>query len=98
MFDELGVCPNLLVFDNGLTVASYGRPGFFVRATADPAGLVWNERVQILEKGHGTCSYSSLVAIDDYTALVTYSDFTYPNAEGIPVKTILGRRITVQSQ
>jgi len=45
---------------------------------------------------NGTCSYSGLVALDDASALVTYSDFSYPNAQGIPVKTILARRVTVK--
>ncbi|MHB1357686.1 MAG: sialidase family protein [Anaerolineae bacterium] len=96
IFDEFGVWPQLLQLGNGATLLSYGRPGFFVRATADPFGLEWGIRVQILEPGHGTCSYSGLLAIDDQSALVTYSDFSFPNAEGIPVKTILGRRVTVR--
>lgn len=98
IFDELGVWPQLLRLGNGVTLLSYGRPGFFLRATADPAGLEWGERIQILEQGHGTCSYSGLVAIDDNSAFVTYSDFTFPNVAGIPVKTILGRRVTVRPE
>ena len=96
IFDEFGVWPQLLRLANGVTLLSYGRPGFFLRATADPAGLAWGERVQILEPGHATCAYSGLVALDDCTALVTYSDFTHANVAGIPVKTILARRVTVR--
>jgi len=126
VFDELGVWPQLLTLGNGMTLVSYGRPGFYLRATADPAGLDWGERVEIIgdrpggqrvargphssgnpavenaqhfveeQVNNGTCSYSGLVALDDASALVTYSDFSFPNAQGILVKTILARRVTVK--
>ncbi|MEI6424787.1 MAG: hypothetical protein WCP55_21400 [Lentisphaerota bacterium] len=90
--------PHMVSYDNGVTLLSYGRPGFFLRATIDPAGLEWGERIQILEQGHGTCSYSGLVAIDSNSAFVTYSDFAFPNGEGVPVKTILGRHVTIKPE
>jgi len=44
VFDELGVSPlHLLLPANGLTLASYGRPVLFVRATADSAWLECDE-------------------------------------------------------
>jgi hypothetical protein len=33
---------------NGLTLAVYSRPGLYVRATADPAGLRWAQRVTVV--------------------------------------------------
>jgi len=98
IFDDFGVAPRIVQLGNGVTLVSYGRPGCFLRATADPAGLEWGERIQILEKEHGTCANSALIAIDDNSAFYAYSDFTFPNAAGIPVKTILGRLVSVRPE
>ena len=81
VFDDRGVWPRMLTLANGITLASYGRPGLFVRATADPAGLEWEQRVVVVEpaeRRQDTCSYSALLALDDRTALLAYSDFRYP--------------------
>ena len=94
VFDTLGVWPQLLTLDCGVTLASYGRPGVFVRATADPAGLEWGSKVAVLE-GDATCSYTELIALDARTALLAYSDFLYPDAAGRKCKTILVRRVEV---
>lgn len=99
VFDPVGVCPALLTLENGRTLASYGRPGLFVRATTDRAGLAWGDRAAVVEPRSlqtDTCSYSSMVALDDETALIAYSDFNWPDAQGIPRKTILARTITVK--
>jgi len=96
-FDDLGVYPNLLVLKNGVTLTTYGRPGLYVRATADPAGKVWDDRVTIIQpRPNDTCSYTTLLPIDDCTAYMVYSNFQEPNPEGIPVKTIMGRTITTK--
>ena len=44
VFDDLGVWPQMLTLNNGVTLAVYGRPGLYVRATADPAGRRWDDR------------------------------------------------------
>ena len=98
VFDDVGVWPQLLTLENGVTLASYGRPGMYVRATADPSGLAWGERVTVVQPGErskDTCSYSGLLALDDDTALLAYSDFNYPDEQGQKRKTILVRRVTV---
>jgi hypothetical protein len=98
VFDDRGVWPAVLELACGVTLVSYGRPGVFVRASADPAGRVWSQRVTIVEpgeRGKDTCSYTDLLALDDHTALLAYSHFTYPNAAGQPCKTILVRTISV---
>lgn len=48
-FDDRGVWPALLTLENGVTLAAYGRPGLFLRATADPSGRVWEERIPIVQ-------------------------------------------------
>ncbi len=98
VFDACGVWPRTLTLNNGVTLAAYGRPGFYIRATADPSGLVWEPRVVVVEPvevGRNTCSYSDLMALDDHTALLAYSDFNYPDAQGQQRKTILVRTVTV---
>ena len=98
VFDDCGVWPRLLTLENGVTLAAYGRPGLYVRATADPTGLEWEEREVVVEPAEGrsdTCSYSALLALNDRTALLAYSDFNYPNEQGRKCKTILVRTVTV---
>ncbi len=47
-FDRLGVDPNLCPLKCGITLASYGRPGLYLRATDDPSGLRWDDPVEIV--------------------------------------------------
>lgn len=98
-FDNNGVWPCLCTLKNGVTLASYGRPGLFLRATADAHGLVWNDRIELIPPGYyqtDTCSYSEMIPVGENEAYIVYSDFAYPNADGIRVKTILGRKITTE--
>jgi hypothetical protein len=99
VFDHFGVWPQLAVLKNGVILAAYGRPGLFLRAALDPAGKRWGPRKAIVEPGElgwDTCSYSSLLALPDGGALIAYSDFHVKDAEGLPRKTILVRRIEVR--
>ncbi|HOX05942.1 MAG TPA: sialidase family protein [Planctomycetota bacterium] len=95
VFDDLGVMPKLLVLKNGTTLAAYGRPGLYVRASADPAGKEWRPRVEIV-KGDATCSYCDLLPLGPDRALIAYSDFKWPDQTGAKRKTILVRTITVK--
>lgn len=98
VFDDLGVYPALLSLKNGVTLASYGRPGLYLRATADSSGREWDDRITIVEPGdlgRDTCSYTDLCPLSDHEALLVYSDFNYPDLDGAPVKTILVRKVTV---
>lgn len=103
-FDWCGVAPQLLTLDCGVTLASYGRPGVYVKATDDPKCMPWKRTVEInlCEEHEGytnldTCGYTSLIALDRNTALLAYSDFNYPFIENPnkKVKTILVRKIKV---
>ena len=98
VFDTFGVWPGFIGLRNGITLLCYGRLGVFIRATADVSGLTWDDRVEVVKPGADftgdTCGYCDWVALSDDTALFVYSDFQYPNADGIPVKTILARTVT----
>jgi len=101
VFDDRGVWPCLVTLDNGATLAGYGRPGLFLRATADPSGKIWEERTAVVEPGENgedTCSYCDILPLDGGSFYLVYSDFNAPNADGAPCKTILGRRGTVRIQ
>lgn len=47
-FDKGGVFPNLLRLDCGVTLAAYGRPGIYVRATEDTSGVNWEDPIEIM--------------------------------------------------
>ena len=97
-FDDIGVLPQMVTLDCGVSIATYGRPYMRMRATSDPTGKTW-EKAQTIELASGenqsSCYYTDLLALDDTHALWIYSDFKYPNADGIPVKSIIVRVITV---
>ena len=97
VFDDRGVWPAIVELKNGVTLASYGRTGLFVRASSDPAGRVWADKVAVVEPlayQTDTCSYSDMIVLDDHTALIAYSNFTWPNHEGQLCKTIMVRTIS----
>ena len=97
-FDECGVLPQLLSLDCGVTLASYGRNPIYVRAAGDASARDWQEHIHIpvtKEIRSGSCGYTSLLALDDHTALLAYSDFHCPGPDGAPMKTLVARRITV---
>ncbi|MBT7860195.1 MAG: exo-alpha-sialidase [Gemmatimonadetes bacterium] len=99
LFDDCGVWPALVTLGNGVTLAAYGRPGLYLRATRDPSGRVWGDRdtvVAPVASQQDTCSYSDLIALSDHEVLLAYSDFNHPDAEGRPCKTILVRKLTVE--
>ena len=102
IFDEIGVYPQLLRLSEDVTLASYGRPELRVRASCDGSGREWSEPIRVPLTNDGdadfkkiSCFYTGLIALDESTALLAYSDFAYPNKDGIGVKTILTRRIHV---
>lgn len=97
-FDDIGVLPQMVTLDCGVSIATYGRPYMRIRATADPTGKKW-QAAQTFDLASGennsSCYYTDLLALDDTHALWIYSDFKYPNADGVPVKSIIVRVITV---
>jgi hypothetical protein len=98
-FDDCGVWPALVTLKNGVTLSTYGRPGLYLRATNDPSGKNWDNRIAVVEPTEyqkDTCSYSDLLAISDHEALLAYSNFNCPDANGKPCKTILVRKISIE--
>ena len=100
-FDYCGVRPQLLGLDCGVTIASYGRPDLLVRTTDDPTGDTWDEHIEIplvntspnyMQK---SCFYTGLLEIDENSAWFCYTDFKYPNENGVRVKSVILRKITV---
>lgn len=99
VFDNLGVWPQILTLKSDITLAAYGRPGLYLRATADPSGTTWGPRTTVLQPSElhrDTCSYCDLIPMSDHEALIAYSDFNFPDSGGRPRKTILVRRIDVE--
>lgn len=97
-FDDIGVLPQMVTLDCGVSIATYGRPYMRIRATSDPTGKDW-QPAQTFDmysgENNSSCYYTDLLALDDTHALWIYSDFKYPNANGVPVKSIIVRVITV---
>ena len=103
-FDEVGVRPFIVTLDCGVTLASYGRDGLFLRATCDPSGLVWEDHIEISLSENPqnpastkSCYYTYILPLSETSALLVYSDFYYsPTGNAADAgKSILGRIITV---
>lgn len=100
LFDRCGVLPQLLHLPCGVTLASYGRPGLFVRATDDPSGMRWEAPIELMpydaeQTFKSSCSYTDLLEVDDRTALMAYTDFKVDDGTGTLRKTVLVRTIHV---
>lgn len=107
-FDDHGVWPCLLTLKCGATLATYGRPGVWLRATFDPAGIEWEAPIELVHSDgfkepsresvlvRATCGYTNLIPLDDRTAALIYSDFTIKDENGEPRKCIMYRTITVE--
>ena len=106
-FDFTGVWPTILTLKCGVTLATYGRPGLFLRATEDPACRRWDAPIELIHSNRvpnepgstvnvATCSYTDMVMLDDRTAGLIYSDFTVKDENGKLRKSILFRTISVQ--
>jgi hypothetical protein len=97
-FDNLGVYPQILTLGCGVSLATYGRPGLYLKATGDPHGIEWCEHIQIdLTPGESdlSCYYTQLLPIDACTALLVYSEFYRPDDSGVPKKSIMARTVNV---
>ncbi len=102
LFDRCGVFPQLLRLDCGVTLASYGRPGLYVRASSDPSGLAWETPYELMPYDpqritRDSCCYTGLVALDERTALLAYTDFNVPDASGVKRKSVMVRKVRVEA-
>ncbi len=114
IFADGGILPRICQLGCGATVAIYGRPGIFVRATDDPSGIKWDEPIEVMtpkDRSHlrnevperptfhqyaGSCCNCYIAPVDENTAIITYSDFYYPDETGLKRKTILTQTVTVE--
>ena len=102
-FAPNGVYPQLQSMGDGITLAVYGRPGLYVRATDDPSGITWEDPVELMPykdpktdpDWEESCYYTSLLPLDGHTVLMAYSDFRIPDENGVARKCMMVRRITV---
>ena len=101
LFDKIGVFPSILTLGCGVTVASYGRLGVFLRMTDDPSAKEWDEPIPMElsidreDKKFRSCSYTGLIPLSDTSFLLSYSDFHYPSADGRQTKALLARKVTL---
>jgi len=105
-FDRVGVLPQLQRLECGVTLATYGRPGIFVRATKDPSGVEWEDAVEILAYKDNwfsdfwgncdSCCYTWMLPLDDHTVMMAYSDFRVKDEKGQDRKCIMVRTISVE--
>jgi hypothetical protein len=90
----------MLTLKNGVTLSAYGRPGLYVRASADSVGRTWGRRATVVPPGvvhTDTCSYCALLPLSDDTALIAYSDFNVPGPDGTMRKAICVRTVRASS-
>ena len=93
-----GVMPRRLRLGNGMLVLSSGRPGVQLRISKSGLGDDWSEPVDVLpptsdKLDADSCGHTGLVALDRDTCLIVYSWFRKPDADGLPHKVVLARRI-----
>ncbi len=104
-FNAFGVLPRLITLDNGIVVASYGRPGVEVRFSSDPDGLIWSQpfsirpRIGMIGRAvadkDATCGYTSIFPCGPDRFVIVYSDFYHRDADWILHKAIKVREIRV---
>jgi hypothetical protein len=98
-----GVLPRLLRLGNGMLVLSSGRPGVQLRVSMSGLGDDWSEPLDLLPPTSDkldvdSCGYTGLVALDRDAFLIVYSWFQKPDADGLPRKAILSRRIRLTAR
>ncbi len=104
-FTPNGVKPHLLKLGNGTLVLSSGRPGVQIRFNFDGTAEKWTEPIDMLpfmkEDGSYTrevsCGYTGLLAVDDNTFYLVYSDFMEKNERGENRKAIKICKIKVKN-
>ena len=64
--------------------------------TADNSWKLYDQSKHGNSAEWGTCSYSDIVALSDNEALIVYTDFFYPDDEGVRRKTLMVVKATVE--
>jgi hypothetical protein len=87
--------PQTLLLGNGVTVLSFGRPDIHLLFSPDGTARDWTGPFTLIDDPN-TCGYTRLLAIDDSSFMIVYSDFDWPHPEGGECKAILLRRIEIR--
>jgi len=98
---EVGVFPNILTLDCGVSVISFGRPGMWLMFSTDGAGRVWGQRQTLVEPDlqsncAATCGYSSLEALSSNRFLVAHTIFRHPDGAGVLRKAVVVREVGIE--
>jgi len=100
VFDNHGAKPKVITLKNGITVATYGRPGINIALTRDPAAKRWDKPIVIIPASkdfmNDTCGYAHLCPLGDNEFMLIYSDFRRKNAAGERCKAIVTKRFVVE--
>ena len=103
-FTPNGVKPRLMLLGNNTLVLTSGRPGLQLRFSVDGDGQTWTEPIDMMsfidEDGkyssdRETCGYSDLLAVDENTFYMVYSDFRTLDKNGDYRKSIIFRKVEV---
>jgi len=100
-FYDFGVMPQAMLLGNKVMALSFGRPGVYLMFSPDGSGKRWTDPVSVVPgdrrnvSGH-SCGYTRMLALDDNSFLLAYSDFKAINSEGEACKAIAVRKIEVR--
>ena len=97
-----GVYPHLIRLENGALVLSYGRPGVELMISWDD-GYTWSKPVSIVPPKNpdptaDTCGYTQLMAVDQNTCMLAFSDFNYDPGDGYPRKAMFSQLIRITKE
>ncbi len=98
---SFGVFPGLLLLENKILVCSFGRPGVYMKFSADGRGTAWSIPTTLLagrknsEEPRKSCGYTSLLAVGPDEFLIAYSRFNHKDEQAQQRKAIVVRRVNV---
>lgn len=103
-FTPNGVNPKVMLLGNGVLVLASGRPGVQLRFSLDGTGQIWTEPIEMLPYDSyigtnnvldATCGYANIIAADENSFYIVYSDFKSKNKNGEYRKAIMVRKVKV---
>lgn len=103
-FTPNGVNPKVMLLRNGILVLVSGRPGVQLRFSIDGKGAVWTSPIEMLPISEAikkndafgsSCGYANIIAANDSSFYVVYSDFMSKNSEGKNRKAIMVRKVDI---
>ncbi len=104
-FYDFGIRPYSLRMGCGTYLMTAGRPDVYIRTCDDPHGKQWSEPIFALRTPEEdrykayyeySCFNNGILAWDDHTAFLTYSDFQLKTPQGERAKSIVVRKLTFE--